>query len=148
MQSNDAIYGILQKSWNFQVARHFVCRHSNIGALWNKFQKTGNVSDLPRQSRGRVTTPKDDDYIRLTHLRDRLPSATVTARNTVGAHGHHISDQIVRNRLRASGIRPHRPYVWPVLTARHRRARLAWPRAHLLGFCIIHRRVEVQPQTI
>ena len=100
-------------------------------SLWHKFQQNGNVRDLPRQSRGRVTTLCDDRYIRLSHLRDRFRSATVTARNTVGAHGHHISDQTVRNRLRTAGIRPHRPYVGPILTARHRRARLAWARAHL-----------------
>ena len=29
----------------------------------------------------------------------------------------------MRNRLRASGIRPHRPYVGPILSARHRRER-------------------------
>ena len=130
-RSNDGISKILDCSCNFQVARHFGRRHSTIGNLWHKFQQTGNVSVLPRQSRGRVTTLQDDRYIRLTHLRDRFRSATVTARSTVGAHGHHISDQTVRNRLRASGIRPHRPYVGPILSARHRRERLAWARAHL-----------------
>ena len=132
-RSNDGINKILDSSCSFQVARHFGRRHSTIGNLWHQFQQTGtcNVSDLPRQSRGRVTTLQDDRYIRLTHLRDRFRSATVTARSTVGAHGHHISDQRVRNRLRASGIPPHRPYVGPILSARHRRARLAWARAHI-----------------
>ena len=128
-RSNDGINKILDSSCNFQVARHFGRRHSTIGDLWHKFQQTGNVSDLPRQSRGRVTTLQDDRYNRLTHLRDMFRSATVTVRSTVGAHGHHISDQTVRNRLRASRILPHRPYVGPILSARHRRARLAWPRA-------------------
>lgn len=67
----------------------------------------------------------------LSHLRDRFLPATTTARHTRGTHGRHVSTQTVRNRLRDVGIRCRRPRKVPILTRRHRQARLAWARQHL-----------------
>ena len=77
----------------------------------------------------RVTSLRQDTYIRVTHLRNRLQTAALTARSIPGLRN--ISPRTVRNRLRERNIRPRRPAIRPVLQRRHRVARLAWCRAHL-----------------
>ena len=115
----------------FQVARVFNRRHFSIETLWAKFVQTGSVADLPRRPKRRVTTPLQDIQIINDHLQDRFTTAATTARNTVGRHNRAIHPQTVRNRLRAVGMRCRRPLRVPVLTARHRQARLLWARRHL-----------------
>ena len=105
--------------------------HVAIAKLNRKFIATGSVADVRRRPKRRVTTAHQDRHIRLSHLRDRELTASTTSSRTVGAHGRHISDQTVRNRLREGGLRARRPYVWLVLTRRHRRLRLVWARRHL-----------------
>ncbi|XP_071094710.1 uncharacterized protein [Haliotis cracherodii] len=59
--------------------------------------------DRPRTSRQRVTTPAQDRYIRLFHLRHRKAIATETAGRIPGLK--RISDPTVRNHLREAGQR-------------------------------------------
>lgn len=116
---------------SLQVARAFNRSASTVHALLVKYRQTGSVEDLPRRPRSRITTPVQDRYITLTHLRNRRLNAAETARGTIGTHGRHISGQTVRNRLRVSGLRARRPYNGLILTPRHRRLRLAWARRHV-----------------
>ena len=111
------------------VARAFNVSRSTISRLWSRFQATGTPTDRPRSGRPRATTAAQDRFIVLRHLRDRFTPASSTAqaiRNT-----RRISDQTVRNRLHTAGLRACRPVRGPVLTRRHREARLQWSRQHL-----------------
>ena len=72
----------------------------------------------------RVTTQAQHIRMRTQHLRDRKRTAVRTARETRCRHGGQISKQTVLRRLKERGIQPHRPYVGPKLTRRHRQARL------------------------
>ena len=56
-------------------------------------------------------------------------SASVAA--IIGHHGHAVTAQTVRNRLRDAGLRCRRPYRGLILTTRHRQQRLQWARRHL-----------------
>ncbi len=69
------------------VARRFNCHVSTITRLQMRFQQTGGVADRPRPGRPRVTTPGQDNHIRLSHLRNRFLPASETARQTIGRHG-------------------------------------------------------------
>ena len=104
------------------VSRTFCCHRNTIIRLRQRFQQTGGVADRRRPGRPRVTNPRTDRFITLTHLRRRLQTATSSARQ------YCISKQTVLRRLRQARqpIRPRRPYVGQVLTARHRTARLQW----------------------
>ena len=82
------------------------------------------------RSRGRVTTQVQDNRIRTRHLRNRRLPGTRTAAVTIGSLNRPISAHTVIRRLRERGIRARRPYVGPVLTRRHRQARLQWYHAH------------------
>ena len=80
------------------------------------------VADRRRPGRPRVTNPRTDSFITLTHLRRRFQTVTSSTRQ------YGISKQTVLHRLRQAGqpIRPRRPYAGQVLTARHLAARLQW----------------------
>ena len=104
------------------VSRASGCQRNTIIRLRQRFQQTGGVADRRRPGRPRVTNPRTDRFITLTHLRRRFQTATSSARQ------YGISKQTVLRRLRQARQPnwPSRPYVGQVLTARHRAARLQW----------------------
>ena len=104
------------------VSRAFGCHRITIIRLRQRFQQT----DRRRAGRPRVTNPRTDRFISLTHLRRRFQTATSSARQ------YGISKQTVLRCLRQARqpIRPRRPYVGQVLTARHGAARLQWVQRH------------------
>ena len=108
------------------VSRAFGCHRNTIIRLRQRFQQTGGVADRHRPGRPRVSNPRTDRFITLTHLRRRLHTVTGSARQ------YGISNQIVLRRLRQARqpIRPRRTYVGQVLTAHHRAARLPWAQRH------------------
>ena len=109
------------------VSRAFSCLRNTIIRLRQRFQeKTGGVADRRRPGRPRVTNPRTDRFITLTHLRRRFQTATSSARQ------YGISKQTVLRRLRQARqpTRPRRSYVGQAITARHRGARLQWAQRH------------------
>ncbi|KAK7111713.1 uncharacterized protein [Littorina saxatilis] len=112
-----------------EVARALRVSKSTISRLWHRFQQTGSSAPAPRSGRPRVTTQAQDRYIRVTHLRHRFQSASVTARALPG--GRRISMQTVRNRLHTTGLHAYRPLRGNVLTRRHCQARMQWANQHL-----------------
>ena len=108
------------------VSRAFGCHRNTIIRLRHRFQQTGGVADRRRPGRRRVTNPRTDRFITLTHLRHRFQTATSSARQ------YGISKQTVSHRLRQARqpIRPRRPYVGQMLTSHHRAARLQWAQRH------------------
>ena len=104
------------------VSRAFGCHRNTIIRLRQRFKQTGGVADRRRPGRPRVTNPQTDKFITLTHLRRRFQTATSSARQ------YGISKQTVLSCLGQARqpIRPRRPYIGQMLTARHRAARLQW----------------------
>ena len=76
---------------------------STISRLWNRFRQSGSTADTPRSGRPRVTTPAQDRFIRLRHLRNRSPSAQSTVQALPS--NQRISRQTVRNRIHGAGLR-------------------------------------------
>lgn len=114
-----------------EVANRFGVSRLTISRLMSRLMATGSTNDRPRSGRPRETTARQDRQIRLGHLRNRFIPATVTANRIVGRRNYRISAQTVRNRLREAGLRSRRPVVGPMLTQRHRTARLRWANARL-----------------
>ena len=81
-----------------------------------RFRQTGRTNDRPRNGRPRVTSQRQERYLRLIHLRNRI-TAEDTARRTPGLANVRISGQTVRRRLRKSGFRARRPVVGPILNS-------------------------------
>ena len=109
-----------------RVANHFNVNVRTIYRLQQRVQATGTSSDRPRSGRPPVTTLRQNRQIVRHHLQNRFARATQTARTTIGTHQRPISDDTVRRRLRDRNLSCRRPYRGPILTARHRRARLQW----------------------
>ena len=111
------------------VAQHFGCSRQTIHKLNTRFAMTGSVRDRPRPGQRRVTSLQDDRFITLTHLRNRFLPATATARQL----GVYNRIETIQNRLGKNNIpiRARRSYTGPILTARHRAARLLWAQRHL-----------------
>ena len=110
------------------VAHALNVSQSTISRLWNRFRQSGSTADAPRSGRPRVTTPAQDRFIRLHHLRNRFLSAQSTVQALPG--NQRISRQTVRNRIHGAGLRAYRPYQGNVLTRRHRQARMLWANQH------------------
>ena len=62
------------------VSRAFGCHRNTIIRLRQRFQQTGGMADRRRPGRPRVTNPRTDRFIMLTHLRRRFQTATSSAR--------------------------------------------------------------------
>jgi hypothetical protein len=69
----------------------------------------GNTRDHRRPGRPRVTSRRQDNHIRLVHLRNRFQTSNLTARSITGLRP--ISSRTVRNRLREHNIRLRRPAI-------------------------------------
>lgn len=120
-----------------QVAERFNVHRITISRLNSRFRDTGHVKDRARSGRPRITTPGQDRYIRNVALRRRFVTArsiqlSLEKAENVENHGgnRRVSDQTIRNRLHASGLRAHNPADCPRLTNSHRRARLCWAQRH------------------
>ena len=124
-----AIALILQGRSQRDVAQQFGVHESTISRLVQRLRATGRLTGRPRSGRPRVTTQRQNRRIRLVHLRNRLRTATETARE-IGTQGRRVCPRTVRNRLREFYLRPRRPYVGPNLTPRRRQRRMQWLRAH------------------
>ena len=105
------------------VSRAFSCHRNTIILLRQRFQQTGGVADRRRPGRPRVTNPRTDRSITL-----------LFSNGDKFCKQYGISKQTVLRRLRQARqpIRPRRPYVGQMLTARHRAARLQWAQRHFL----------------
>ena len=79
-----AIALILQGRSQRDIAQQFGVHESTISRLVQRLRATGRLTDHPRSGRPRVTTQGQDRHIRLVHLRNRLRTATETAREVIG----------------------------------------------------------------
>ena len=113
------------------VARYFGCHRNTILSLWRRFKQSGNTRNHRRSGRPRVTSRRQDNHIRLVHLRNRFQTSNLTARSIPGLRP--ISSRTVRNRLHEHNIRPIRPAIRPILLPRHCAlcTRLTWCRRYL-----------------
>lgn len=106
LRDRERVLGQLQSGRRAgDVALDFGCHISTIYRLIERERDTGTSDDRRRSGRPRVTSERQDRYIRLTHLRQRNRPATVTARETPGRNNPRISAQTVLRGLRSAGIK-------------------------------------------
>ena len=121
------ILGLLEagQSQTVVAGRYNVSR-STITRLVQRVNMTGRVEDRPRSGAPRVTSVRQDNFIRQRHLRDRFLTAQGTSNVVVGNHGRPIHRTTVGRRLRERGIYCRRPARCQALTLRHRLERQRW----------------------
>ena len=107
------------------ISRAFSYHRNTIIQLNQRFQQTGGVADCHRPGRPRVTNPRTDRFIMLTHLRRHFQTATSSGMQ-YSICKHSVSPpQASLATHSAKG-----PYVGQVLTACHRAACLQWAQWH------------------
>ena len=109
-----------------EVSGRFGVNVLTVARLNSRFLVTGPTKDHLRSGHPRVTTPRQDNFIRLRQLRDRFETAVSTASEVVGRHGRRIYPRPVQRRVKARGIVCRRPYKGQILTRRHRQQRVNW----------------------
>nr|CAH7761922.1 unnamed protein product [Callosobruchus chinensis] len=116
--------------WQEGLARHQTANRLNVRSTVSRtirrYEETEEVNSRPRTGRPTVSTRREDRYIAQLAHRERsvLRSQFQRTFNRV------ISTAKIRRRVLASGLRCRRPLRVPLLTARHRTARLQWARVH------------------
>ena len=73
-----------------EVNRRFHVSPSTISRLNRTFMMTGSTNDRPKTGKHRVTTRRQDKFIRQRHLRDRLSTEISIAAAVVARYGRPI----------------------------------------------------------
>ena len=80
-QRQEAIRMLLNGRSQRDVANDFRVHKSTVSRLYDRLRTTGTTNDRPQPDRARVTTHREDTFIRLSHLRNRFQTPEETARN-------------------------------------------------------------------
>nr|CAH7763802.1 unnamed protein product [Callosobruchus chinensis] len=105
-----------------QIANRLNVVRSTVSKTIRRYEETGEVNSRPRTGRPNVST-----------RRERIVTVPVLRSQFQRTFHRVISTTTIHRRALASGLRCRRPLRVPLLTARHRTARLQWARAHQDG---------------
>nr|CAH7757738.1 unnamed protein product [Callosobruchus chinensis] len=114
----------------YQIGNRLNVVRSTVSRTIRHYEETGEVNSRPRTGRPTVSTRREDRYIAQLAHRERSVPVPVLRSQFQRTFNRVISTATVRRRVLASGLRCRRPLRVPLLTARHRTARLQWARAH------------------
>ena len=106
------------------IGRQMGYHYTVVVRLVRKHTQTNNVKDLPRSSRPRETSDRDDRA--LQRLVRQMPFATSPVLKQHWLPNRRLSTRTVRNRLKSAELKSRRVIKRPLLADRHRRSRLAW----------------------
>ncbi|GFS84973.1 transposable element Tcb2 transposase [Trichonephila clavipes] len=113
-----------------EVSRILNVDQSVISRLWQRFQRTRDVTQQPVSDRPRVITPRQDRYLVIRAQRQRGSTAIALGSALTVATGIRISRQTVYRRLNHAGLYARRPAVCIPLTSAHKHACLNWSLKH------------------
>nr|CAH7714069.1 unnamed protein product [Callosobruchus chinensis] len=123
------IIALWQEGLSRQIANRLNVVRSTVSRTIRRYEETGEVNSRPRTGRSTVSTRREDNIAQLA-CRERSVSVPVVRSQFQRTFNRVISTATIRRRVLASGLRCRRPLRVPLLTARHRTARLQWARAH------------------
>ncbi|GFW09796.1 transposable element Tcb2 transposase [Trichonephila clavipes] len=131
MFTKGRIVGMLESSRSqTEVFQILNVDQSVISRLWQRFQRTGDVTRQPVSGQPRVTTPRQDRYLVISARRHKGSTARALDSALTVATGIRISRKTVYRRLNHAGLYARRPEVCIPLTSAHKRARLNWSLKH------------------
>ncbi|GFU33089.1 transposable element Tcb2 transposase [Trichonephila clavipes] len=125
MFTKGRIVGMLESSRSqTKVSRILNVDQSVISRLWQRFQRTRDVTRPPVSGRPRVTAPRQDRYLVISARRQRGSTIRSLGSALTVATGIRISRQTVYRRLNLAGLYARRPAVCIPFTSAFKRARL------------------------
>jgi hypothetical protein len=97
--------------------------------LKQRVNKTGSVKERQRTERSLKMTPREDRILK--RLTRQLPFSTTNTLRSQRIVNGRISRRIVNRRLNSARFRARKLIKRPLLTIRHKTARLQWARDHM-----------------
>jgi transposase len=104
---------------------------STVSKVPRRHRETGRHTRRRGQGRKRITTPNQDQYLRLISIREGFLTALPTSRLHVRKYALRLGENTVRKLLKEDQIHPRRPATGSKLTAALRRARLSFALEHV-----------------
>ena len=129
MSSNEQAraLGMLQSGLSTRrVTAIFGVAYSTMSRLMIRFNANNAVKDRRRSGHPKATTNRQDNLIQTLSLRNGTSTARALQGQLQTAARVTVSDQMLRNRLHAAGLRARRPVVCIPLKQCHRIHRLDW----------------------
>ena len=111
-----------------QVAAKVGVSKGSVQRTVERFRKTQSYSGLPKSGRPRSTSPQEDQFIKLTSLRNRRATASDIQSSINAIREKTICKTAVRRRLAASGLKGRVACCKPLLRLINKRKRLLWAR--------------------
>nr|CAH7723236.1 unnamed protein product [Callosobruchus chinensis] len=113
-----------------QIANRLNVVRSTVSKTIGRYEETGEVNSRHRTGRPTVSTRREGRCIAQLARRERSVTVPVLRSQFQRTFIRVISTATIPRRVLASRLRCRRPLRVPLLTARHRTARLQWARAH------------------
>ncbi|XP_061196656.1 uncharacterized protein LOC133204931 [Saccostrea echinata] len=107
-----------------RVGEHFNVSHTVIFRLVQRWRRTGGVEEAKRSGRPRKTTEREDRLLK--RLAKQSPFDTANTLRSKWNTQARISRSTVNRRLNKERMRSRRPIKRPLLSQRHKEARLLW----------------------
>lgn len=111
-----------------QIAQHFGIHFSIVSRLLKRHRDDGTIQERPRSGRPPKTSEREDRA--LVRVAKRQPFATARYLRDDWNIATRVAVRTVNRRLNNARLRARRPLKRPLLTQRHRQARLEWARYH------------------
>lgn len=111
------------------IAKYKKISKSTVRHWLKKYRETGEVEDETGKGRKRATSAGDEKKIIALATGQKRPSSKEIMVK-LQEQGKQISASTIQRRLREAGMRYGPPLRKPVLTATHRKQRLAWAKQH------------------
>ena len=129
-QERGIAIGLIRQGLSLRnVGRQLGVSQSVIWRLSNRYQQT--VRERARSGRPRILTPQQDRFVVLAARRERTATANNIRAQLRTAANVNVSEQTIRNRLRAANLQSRRAAVRILLTRAHRTNHLAWACIHV-----------------
>lgn len=112
------------------VADQLGVHHSTISRMAKRFRETGSHSRKYGQGRKKVTSARDERFLRQQVLRNRKLTSAELSNELQTIRNVRISAVTVRRRLHEAGLASRKAAITPLLTTAHRIARLRFARNH------------------
>lgn len=118
-----------QKGSSFrEIVEKFSCSKTCVEKIWKKFEKVGQIRNLPGRGRKRVTFGREDSLIlRKTRSEPGISSTGIKEKLNLN-----ISTQTIRNRLHENSFYSRMSLRKPLITKTNKRDRLEFAKKNTL----------------
>jgi len=114
-----------------EISKRLQCNQSTVARILARYRLNGNTCRKEGSGGLKKSTVRQDRVLKRLCLTDRKASSTDLKTQWETQTGVRVSSRTVRRRLFKDGLVSRKPLKKPLLTARMRKARLAWAKEHV-----------------